>query len=112
MPYYPVSIGTEFFNVGQIGLMDLLALPNAQSPQITRSSTSSILLKLGRFGTILTMVMQRVVKMRLSLIPLTLGAQYCDGMRGALVVYDPEDPQKTLYDGKQYLLSSWSKISQ
>ncbi|KDR65780.1 hypothetical protein GALMADRAFT_148428 [Galerina marginata CBS 339.88] len=26
------------------------------------------------------------------------GTQYCDGMRGALVVYDPDDPHKTLYD--------------
>ncbi|KAF8956271.1 laccase [Flammula alnicola] len=25
------------------------------------------------------------------------GAQYCDGMRGALVIYDPNDPQKALY---------------
>ncbi|KZV69061.1 multicopper oxidase [Peniophora sp. CONT] len=24
--------------------------------------------------------------------------QYCDGLRGALVVYDPDDPQKSLYD--------------
>ncbi|KAK1222164.1 hypothetical protein PQX77_014984, partial [Marasmius sp. AFHP31] len=25
-------------------------------------------------------------------------AQYCDGLRGAMVVYDPEDPYKKLYD--------------
>ena len=25
-------------------------------------------------------------------------AQYCDGVRGALVIYDPDDPQRTLYD--------------
>jgi len=24
--------------------------------------------------------------------------QYCDGLRGALVIYDPDDPQKHLYD--------------
>ena len=24
--------------------------------------------------------------------------QYCDGLRGALIVRDPEDPQKHLYD--------------
>jgi iron transport multicopper oxidase len=24
--------------------------------------------------------------------------QYCDGLRGALVVYDPEDPHLELYD--------------
>nr|BAI66140.1 laccase [Pleurotus salmoneostramineus] len=27
-----------------------------------------------------------------------LGLQYCDGLRGAFVVYDPNDPHKNLYD--------------
>ncbi|KAF7362996.1 Laccase I [Mycena venus] len=27
-----------------------------------------------------------------------LSTQYCDGVRGPLVIYDPEDPQKYLYD--------------
>ncbi|KAF4563820.1 laccase [Pleurotus pulmonarius] len=27
-----------------------------------------------------------------------LSTQYCDGLRGAFVVYDPEDPHRTLYD--------------
>jgi iron transport multicopper oxidase len=27
-----------------------------------------------------------------------LGVQYCDGLRGPLVVYDPDDPQAHLYD--------------
>jgi len=44
------------------------------------------------------------------MLPITLnlisnlfpGTQYCDGMRGALVVYDPEDPHKALYDGKAH----------
>jgi iron transport multicopper oxidase len=25
-------------------------------------------------------------------------AQYCDGLRGALIIDDPNDPQKSLYD--------------
>jgi len=25
-------------------------------------------------------------------------AQYCDGLRGALVIYDPHDPHAVLYD--------------
>lgn len=29
-----------------------------------------------------------------------LGVQYCDGIRGPLVVYDPNDPHKDLYDGQ------------
>lgn len=27
-----------------------------------------------------------------------LATQYCDGLRGPLVVYDPDDPNKDLYD--------------
>ncbi|RPD57213.1 laccase C [Lentinus tigrinus ALCF2SS1-7] len=27
-----------------------------------------------------------------------LSTQYCDGLRGAIVIYDPEDPHKHLYD--------------
>ncbi|KIK69235.1 hypothetical protein GYMLUDRAFT_35304 [Collybiopsis luxurians FD-317 M1] len=27
-----------------------------------------------------------------------LGVQYCDGLRGPFVIYDPQDPQKHLYD--------------
>lgn len=30
----------------------------------------------------------------------TLGEQYCDGIRGGLVVYDPEDPNRCEYDSK------------
>lgn len=32
------------------------------------------------------------------------GTQYCDGLRGPLIIYDPEDPHADLYDvdnGKQ-----------
>ena len=29
--------------------------------------------------------------------PRTAG-QYCDGLRGALIIYDPNDPHKSLYD--------------
>ena len=27
-----------------------------------------------------------------------VSTQYCDGLRGPLVVYDPSDPHKSLYD--------------
>ena len=27
-----------------------------------------------------------------------LSTQYCDGLRGAFVIYDPEDPHKDLYE--------------
>jgi len=35
--------------------------------------------------------------------------QYCDGLRGALIIYDPEDPHQALYDvddGEGVLLST------
>jgi iron transport multicopper oxidase len=31
------------------------------------------------------------------------GVQYCDGVRGALVIYDPDDPLKSEYDGKCFI---------
>jgi iron transport multicopper oxidase len=27
-----------------------------------------------------------------------LATQYCDGLRGAMVIYDPNDPYKSMYD--------------
>jgi len=30
-----------------------------------------------------------------------LGVQYCDGIRGGFVIYDDEDPHRSMYDGKQ-----------
>lgn len=27
-----------------------------------------------------------------------LATQYCDGLRGAFIIYDPQDPHKHLYD--------------
>ncbi|PPQ93569.1 hypothetical protein CVT25_005561 [Psilocybe cyanescens] len=39
------------------------------------------------------------------------GTQYCDGVRGALVVYDPDDPHKTLYDETTVVtLGDWYHI--
>ena len=34
-----------------------------------------------------------------------LSTQYCDGLRGPLVVYDPHDPLKHLYDVDDGMLS-------
>lgn len=30
----------------------------------------------------------------------TAGIQYCDGVRGVIIVYDPQDPLKSFYDGR------------
>jgi len=27
-----------------------------------------------------------------------VATQYCDGLRGALIIHDPQDPHKALYD--------------
>lgn len=32
-----------------------------------------------------------------------LDVQYCDGIRGALIIYDPNDPLKKMYDGEWYV---------
>ncbi|KAF9443529.1 multicopper oxidase [Macrolepiota fuliginosa MF-IS2] len=34
------------------------------------------------------------------------GVQYCDGVRGALIVNDPSDPLKSLYDGEYHEVAS------
>jgi len=43
-----------------------------------------------------------------------LSTQYCDGLRGAIVVYDPDDPMKSLYDvdddGTVITLSDWYHV--
>ncbi|KAJ7453426.1 yellow laccase [Mycena latifolia] len=36
-----------------------------------------------------------------------LSTQYCDGLRGPLVVYDPADPQKDLYESTILTLADW-----
>ena len=85
------------------GLMDQLALVNVQSRRIARFSMNLIRRRPVLSGTIPTTVMRQMLPMTLNLISnLFPGTQYCDGMRGALVVYDPEDPHKTLYDGKAH----------
>lgn len=34
--------------------------------------------------------------------------QYCDGLRGPLVIYDPDDPHKDLYDVDDGTLAPWA----
>lgn len=35
-----------------------------------------------------------------------LGDQYCDGLRGPLVIYDKDDPHMHRYDGQYHSASS------
>jgi hypothetical protein len=77
--------------------MGLLVLPNVPSPPAIHSCTSSKLrVKLELSGITLTTVSLN----NLSLDPLlmiVIVSQYCDGLRGAMVVYDPADPHLHLY---------------
>ncbi|KAK7037629.1 laccase, multicopper oxidase, benzenediol:oxygen oxidorectuctase [Paramarasmius palmivorus] len=73
------SIGTASSRKTVHGQMVLRLLPNAQSRKgIVSFINSMFQIKPERFGTILT--------------------SYCDGLRGAIVVYDPLDPYRLLYD--------------
>ena len=36
--------------------------------------------------------------------------QYCDGLRGVLVIYDPDDPQKHLYDVDNGEIDMWDQL--
>ncbi|KAJ6528614.1 laccase [Mycena vulgaris] len=36
-----------------------------------------------------------------------LSTQYCDGLRGPMVVYDPDDPQRYLYESTIITLADW-----
>ena len=77
------------------GPMDQLALVNVQSRPIARFSMNLIRRRPVLSGTIPITVMRQMLPMTLNLISnLFPGTQYCDGMRGALVVYDPEDPTR------------------
>jgi hypothetical protein len=54
--------------------------------------------KLVLFGTTLICVSHES-PLTVSLLAHSLTAsQYCDGLRGAFILYDPDDPHKKLYD--------------
>lgn len=36
--------------------------------------------------------------------------QYCDGVRGVIIVYDPKDPLKPLYDGVHCPLPPYARV--
>ena len=102
-----ISIGMASFNKQRTGPMELLLLANARLRLITHSFMSSMLSNL-----VLTGITRIYVSLH-SLIPKIFAnnwyqaTQYCDGLRGALVIYDLDDPHCALYDvddGKLILL--------
>jgi len=97
------STGMEYFSVIPVLWMVQRGSLNVPLHRETHLCTSSAPSKLERFGTTLISVSF------LSVFPFpfvagqtgnALGEQYCDGIRGGLVVYDPEDPNRCEYDGK------------
>ena len=52
--------------------------------------------KQAHFGTILIMVRIHPLFLLVDMANGQSGAQYCDGLRGPLVIYDPNDPLKHL----------------
>ena len=107
------SIGTDSSKRAQIGQTALRLLTNARSRRTIRFCTSLVLrvslvsvLRHFSFGSKWFMIHDLWLWLRLWLwlnigtfwYHSHLSTQYCDGLRGAFVVYDPEDPHKLLYD--------------
>jgi hypothetical protein len=73
-------------------------LPNAQLRQETRSCTDSNLKTRRELSGITpTIVSLRLLPSSSSELTVGIVSQYCDGLRGAMVVYDPNDPHLSLY---------------
>ena len=51
-----------------------------------------------RSGIILIYVGRDILMFSRGLLRCLPATQYCDGLRGAFVIYDPQDPYKSLYD--------------
>jgi hypothetical protein len=73
---------------------------NVLLPRTTRFSTIfKRLARLALFGITLICVSHKSSKCQFRVRAHVLTAtQYCDGLRGAFVLYDPYDPHKSLYD--------------
>jgi hypothetical protein len=95
------SIGTVSSKLEVPGLMVLRASPNAQLRRETHSCTGSKLrTRQARSGIIRTTVSLKAhspVFSRLMKGDVRTVSQYCDGLRGPIVVYDPNDPHLSLY---------------
>lgn len=92
-----LSIGTVFSKKVQAGPMGLPGSHNAQSRRGTRSFTSlKFQTKLEPSGIthIIVRWFHRTRKCSLPNTTKILATQYCDGLRGALVVYDLLDPHR------------------
>jgi hypothetical protein len=61
--------------------------------------------KLVLFGIILICVSHEIHLIVSFLAHSSAASQYCDGLRGAFILYDPDDPHKESYDVDDGMLS-------
>lgn len=98
----PHSTGTGSTRRGRTPQTGRLSSPNAPLLPTTLSSTNSPSQSrrehIGTIHTCVSSLTTRVSDRALLTKSLGLATQYCDGLRGALVVYDPNDPYKLFYD--------------
>lgn len=85
--------------MGPCGRMVRLGFRSVLSHRKVHFSTNSLHRWQEHFGITLTTVSWLTCIMEKHNLP-SPATQYCDGMRGALIVYDPTDPHKNLYDGQ------------
>ena len=89
----------ECFKIVLLGLMELVELRNVQYlPEIHSSMSSQQLTKLVPSGIIPIVVRVPLCYSFIqSLILIPSATQYCDGLRGPLVIYDSDDPYLSEY---------------
>lgn len=92
------SIGMDFFSMTATGLTVRLVLLSAPSHPDTPSCTSSHLqTRLELSGITRTTVRYFFSTFGpLLTYRISPGTQYCDGLRGAMAVYDPLDPHRSV----------------
>lgn len=94
---WSISIGMGFSKKEVIGQMALLVSPSALSLlEIPFCIISEFRIKQEHFGTIHITVCPQGDYLWLHSNVAT-ATQYCDGLRGALVVYDPNDPHRSMW---------------
>ncbi len=97
-PSYDISTGMACCRKGAGGLTDPPSSTNVLLPRETRSCISSTpQTRLEHFGTTLIYVSTNGLFPFPELISES-ATQYCDGLRGPFIIYDPDDPHAGLYD--------------
>ena len=94
---YSRSTGTVCSKKGLTGLMaQLVSLSAPLRRAILFCTSSAYLTRREHSGTTHIIVRQLTVNIQASANLRKIATQYCDGLRGALVIYDPLDPNRLL----------------